>query len=171
MSSIVLINDERMFCQTSKLASLIICWSMISSGRKCGPTMRSVCARLRKRQSRLPLLTSTTAGRTITILARNVVYPPGKLSFGPSDADHPTQLTDRCDRILYRKCPGIECIDYRRYEPTVSDHNPVSAAFNMRVKSIDKLRMQEVKQEVSRDWAKKEGELLERILKALPEIL
>jgi len=41
----------------------------------------------------------------------------------------------------------------------------------MKVKSIDKLRMQEVKQEVSRDWAKKEGELLERILKALPDIL
>lgn len=160
-----------MSCQTSKLASLIICWSMISYGKKCGPIMRSVCAHLRKRQSRLPQLTSTTAGRTITILARNDVYPPGKLSFGPFKADHPTQLTDRCDRILYRKCPGIECIDYRRYEPTVSDHKPVSAAFSMKVKSIDKLRMQEVKQEVSRDWAKKEGELLERILKALPEIL
>lgn len=167
MGSIVLINDARTSCQTFKPASLIICWSMISYGKKCGPIMRSVCARLRKRQSRLPQLTSTTAGRTVTILARNVVYPPGKLAVSATC----DQLTSRCDRILYRKCPGIECIDYRRYEPTVSDHKPVSAAFSMKVKSIDKLRMQEVKQEVSRDWAKKEGELLERILKALPEIL
>jgi hypothetical protein len=41
----------------------------------------------------------------------------------------------------------------------------------MKVKSIDKLQMQEIKQEVSRDWAKKEGELLERIMGALPDIL
>jgi hypothetical protein len=71
--------------------------------------------------------------------------------------------------VLYRKCPGIECIDYRRYEPTVSDHKPVSAGFNMKVKSINKLKMQEVKVGIMEDWAKKEGELLDRIMGALAE--
>ena len=62
-------------------------------------------------------------------------------------------------------------MDYRRYEPTVSDHKPVSAGFNMRVKSIDKLRMQEVRVGIMEEWAKKEGELLERIMGALPDLL
>jgi hypothetical protein len=62
-------------------------------------------------------------------------------------------------------------VDYRRYEPTVSDHKPVSAGFNMRVKSIDKLRMQEVRVGIMEEWAKKEGELLERIMGALPDLL
>jgi hypothetical protein len=72
---------------------------------------------------------------------------------------------------LYRKCPGIQCIDYRRYEPTVSDHKPVSAGFKIKVKSIDKLRMQEVKMDIREEWAKTEASLLERILEALPDIL
>jgi hypothetical protein len=62
-------------------------------------------------------------------------------------------------------------VDYRRYEPTVSDHKPVSAGFIMRVKSIDKLRMQEVRVGIMEEWAKKEGELLERIMGALPDLL
>lgn len=62
-------------------------------------------------------------------------------------------------------------MDYRRYEPTVSDHKPVSAGFNMKVKSIDKLRMQEVRAGIMEEWAKKEGELLERIMGALPDLL
>jgi len=62
-------------------------------------------------------------------------------------------------------------VDYRRYEPTVSDHKPVSAGFNMKVKSIDKLRMQEVRVGIMEEWAKKEGELLERIMGALPDLL
>jgi hypothetical protein len=62
-------------------------------------------------------------------------------------------------------------VDYRRYEPTVSDHKPVSAGFKMKVKSIDKLRMQEVRVGIMEEWAKKEGELLERIMSALPDLL
>jgi hypothetical protein len=41
----------------------------------------------------------------------------------------------------------------------------------MKVKSIDKLLMQEVKQEVRVDWAKEEAVLLERIMGAIPDIL
>jgi hypothetical protein len=41
----------------------------------------------------------------------------------------------------------------------------------MRVKSIDKLRMQEVRVGIMEEWAKKEGELLERIMGALPDLL
>lgn len=78
---------------------------------------------------------------------------------------------DRCDRILYRKCSGTECINYRRYEPTVSDHKPVSAGFNFKVKSIDPLKMGQVKQELRMEWAKEEANILERIMKAMPDIL
>lgn len=73
--------------------------------------------------------------------------------------------------MVYRKCPNIECIDYRRYETIASDHKPVSAGFQIKVKAIDKLLMQEVKQEARADWAKQEAVLLERIMKALPDIL
>jgi len=41
----------------------------------------------------------------------------------------------------------------------------------MKVKSIDKLRMQQVKSQIMEEWAKKEAELLERIMKALPDLL
>jgi len=41
----------------------------------------------------------------------------------------------------------------------------------MKVKSIDKLRMQEVRVGIMEEWAKKEGELLERIMSALPDLL
>jgi endonuclease/exonuclease/phosphatase family metal-dependent hydrolase len=99
--------------------------------------------------------------------------PTYKYNSGTNDYDssEKRRIPAWCDRILFRKCAGIECIDYRRYEPTVSDHKPVSAGFNMKVKSIDKLRMQEVKVEIGKEWAKKEGELLERVLNALPDLL
>lgn len=65
----------------------------------------------------------------------------------------------------------MECVDYRRYEPTVSDHKPVSAGFSLKVKSVNQLQMGEVKQELRAEWAKEEAQILERIMKAMPDIL
>ncbi|KAI9676422.1 MAG: hypothetical protein M1817_000579 [Caeruleum heppii] len=41
-----------------------------------------------------------------------------------------------CDRILYRGLGRIKPLSYRRHEVRVSDHRPVSAAFQMRIKTI-----------------------------------
>lgn len=156
-----------MYCRMCKLATSSTCLNMISSERKCGQITRSAYDHLRKPQSLSPRHTNTIAVLMTTTLVRNVVYQLGKAPY----CHLKTLLTLRCDRVLYRKCAGIECIDYRRYEPTVSDHKPVSAGFNMKVKSVDKLRMQEVKVGIMEEWSRKEGELLERIMKALPDLL
>ena len=75
-------------------------------------------------------------------------------------------LIDRCDRILYNKTPRLESLHYRRYEPTVSDHRPISAGFRMQIKSIDPGRMEKVRKEVRKEWAKREAETLRKLEEA-----
>lgn len=41
-----------------------------------------------------------------------------------------------CDRVLYRGVGRVKQTEYRRHEVRASDHRPVSASFNMRIKSI-----------------------------------
>lgn len=41
-----------------------------------------------------------------------------------------------CDRILYRGRDRIKQLDYRRHEVRVSDHRPVTALFQMVIKTI-----------------------------------
>ena len=57
-------------------------------------------------------------------------------------------------------------MSYRRYEATISDHRPVSAGFNITVKSIDQPKMAVVRGEVAAQWAKREAEMLDEMLKA-----
>lgn len=98
--------------------------------------------------------------------------PAWSVTVVPFDSNLTIFLTkSRCDRILYRKCPGIECVNYRRYEPTVSDHKPVSAGFHIQVKAVDQLLMGKVKQELRGEWAIEEANILERIMKAMPDIM
>jgi hypothetical protein len=80
-------------------------------------------------------------------------------------------IRDRCDRILWNKSPHIESISYRRYEPTVSDHKPVSAGFKLRIKAVDPGKMVAVQREVNAEWAKKEMEVLEKMAEAYEKLL
>ncbi|KAL4960991.1 putative inositol polyphosphate phosphatase [Aspergillus stella-maris] len=42
-----------------------------------------------------------------------------------------------CDRVLYRGLGRVKQLEYRRHEVRASDHRPVSAAFKLRVKTVD----------------------------------
>ncbi|KAI5116766.1 hypothetical protein M0805_004983 [Coniferiporia weirii] len=59
-----------------------------------------------------------------------------------------------CDRVLYRtRDPGrVHCLHYRRYEANVSDHRPISAAFEVTVKAVDHAARALVKAEVEQLW-------------------
>lgn len=70
---------------------------------------------------------------------------------------------NRCDRILYKKSPRVHALNYQRYEPTVSDHRPVSAGYTVALKAIDSLKMMDVRREVAGEWAEREKELLEKM--------
>ena len=77
----------------------------------------------------------------------------------------------RCDRVLWktRTESYVECVDYKRYEPMVSDHRPISARFDITVKSIAPEQYAEVRQQVADDWFKQEGALIESIMTSLDE--
>lgn len=68
-----------------------------------------------------------------------------------------------CDRVLYRDGSGRERIrqrDYRRHEVRVSDHRPVSALFEMTVKSVDPGRRQLVWESCGRRFERARREML-----------
>jgi hypothetical protein len=48
----------------------------------------------------------------------------------------------------------VDCVEYRRYEPLVSDHRPISARFDMKVKSIDPDLYAQVRKQVADGWFK-----------------
>lgn len=81
------------------------------------------------------------------------------------------RLTCRCDRILYSKSPRIQCLHYDRYEPTVSDHRPISAAFRLHVKAVDWERMKNTREDVRGQWARREADVLEKIEGAYADLL
>ncbi|KAK4053795.1 hypothetical protein OIV83_001451 [Microbotryomycetes sp. JL201] len=69
-----------------------------------------------------------------------------------------------CDRILHRADRADKILpvkgQYRRWEVNVSDHRPVSSAFDLQVKSIIPSRRETVWQEVEASWIGVEAGLL-----------
>ena len=67
-----------------------------------------------------------------------------------------------CDRVLWRSMvpERVEQLHYRRWEANVSDHRPISAAFRIRVKSVNHELRARVKAEVGAQWKEAEAELL-----------
>ncbi|WVQ81931.1 hypothetical protein IAT38_004058 [Cryptococcus sp. DSM 104549] len=92
-----------------------------------------------------------------------ITFPP-TYKYNPGTHDYDSSEKRRipawCDRILYRKSPRIKPLSYRRYEPTVSDHKPISAGYTITLKAVDSLKMMDVRREVAGEWAKREKELL-----------
>ncbi|WVR07433.1 hypothetical protein IAU60_004474 [Kwoniella sp. DSM 27419] len=84
-------------------------------------------------------------------------YNPGTQDY---DSSEKRRIPAWCDRILYRKGPRIKAVNYRRYEPTVSDHRPISCGFAITLKSVDSLRMMEVRREAAGEWAEREKGML-----------
>ena len=73
----------------------------------------------------------------------------------------------RCDRILFKRNARVECIDYRRYETTASDHRPVSAGLRMTIKKVEGERMKRVRREVEKEWEKREGKILAELMEVV----
>ncbi len=70
--------------------------------------------------------------------------------------------------MLYRSLDEsrIECLNYKRYEPTVSDHRPISASFRVKVKSIDPDLHLKIRQAVEKEWFKREAECFKKLEEA-----
>jgi hypothetical protein len=76
-----------------------------------------------------------------------------------------------CDRILWRfngssgglvagSANRVQQLHYKRYEANVSDHRPISAAFNISVKKYDYERREKSKLVVQAQWLEERKKLL-----------
>lgn len=99
-------------------------------------------------------------------------FREGPLTFPPTykydrrsdeyDTSEKRRVPAWCDRVLWRsRHPDrVEQLHYQRYEANVSDHRPISAAFKMTVKSVNRDKRARVKREVQEMWDVREQNLL-----------
>lgn len=99
-------------------------------------------------------------------------FMEGPLNFAPTykydrrsdeyDSSEKRRVPAWCDRVLWRsrEPSRVQQLHYRRWEPNVSDHRPVSAAFRIEAKSIGLDVRRTVKQETEAHWAEFEKVLL-----------
>ncbi|KZT23175.1 DNase I-like protein [Neolentinus lepideus HHB14362 ss-1] len=99
-------------------------------------------------------------------------FHEGPLSFAPTykydrrsdeyDTSEKRRIPAWCDRILWRSRhpQRVEQLHYQRYEADVSDHRPISAGFQMTVKSVNREKRARVKDEVRELWELQEHNLL-----------
>ena len=79
------------------------------------------------------------------------------------DTSEKRRIPAWCDRVLWRArdATRVELLHYQRYEPDISDHRPISAAFRVLVKSIDHKAREKMKVDVEAQWSVREMQLLE----------
>jgi hypothetical protein len=99
-------------------------------------------------------------------------FAEGPITFPPTykydlhsdeyDTSEKRRIPAWCDRVLWRgRDPTrVEQLHYRRYEPDISDHRPISAAFRVLVKSIQQDARGRMKEEVRAQWSVREMQLL-----------
>lgn len=70
-----------------------------------------------------------------------------------------------CDRILWRVLNNsrVAQTQYRRWEADISDHRPISAAFNLTVKSVDSASRADIKNDIEREWEGLQQQLLSEL--------
>lgn len=102
-------------------------------------------------------------------------FAEGPITFPPTykydlhsteyDTSEKRRIPAWCDRVLWRaRDPTrVEQLHYRRYEPDISDHRPITAAFRVLVKSVQHDARSSVKEEVQAQWAVREEQLLDSI--------
>ena len=100
-------------------------------------------------------------------------FAEGPITFPPTykydlhstdyDTSEKRRIPAWCDRVLWRaRDPTrVEQLHYRRYEPDISDHRPITAAFRVLVKSVQPDARGSVKEEVQAQWAVRERQLLD----------
>ncbi|TFK53347.1 DNase I-like protein [Heliocybe sulcata] len=99
-------------------------------------------------------------------------FHEGPLTFAPTykydrrsdeyDTSEKRRIPAWCDRILWRSRhpQRVAQLHYQRYEADVSDHRPISAGFQMTVKSVNREKRARVKEEVREQWELQEQNLL-----------
>lgn len=90
-------------------------------------------------------------------------YDVGTDAYDSSDKQ---RIPAWCDRVLFTRSPRIHALNYRRYEPTASDHKPVSAALRVMVKRIRPADRNKVRAQVHDEWAAREDDLLKQMAHA-----
>lgn len=90
--------------------------------------------------------------------------PTYKYDRGSSEYDtsEKRRLPAWCDRVLWRsrEPERVKQLHYRRWEPNVSDHRPISAAFTITVKSVTNELRAMIKTQVQTIWVEHQRELL-----------
>ena len=78
------------------------------------------------------------------------------------DTSEKRRIPAWCDRVLWRArdATRVEQLHYRRYEPDISDHRPISAGFRVLVKSIHRDAREKMKKDVEAQWSVHEMRLL-----------
>lgn len=78
------------------------------------------------------------------------------------DTSEKARVPAWCDRVLWRarEPSRVQQLHYRRYEANISDHRPISAGFQMTVKSVDREKRAQVRAQVQTVWTKRERDLL-----------
>ena len=109
---------------------------------------------------------------------RSFTEPP--ITFAPTykynphtndyDSSEKKRIPAWCDRVLFTSGPRIRSTSYRRYEPTVSDHRPVSAGLAITLKRVDKDKMREVRRKVGEEWGKREMEMLGKMAEVFADL-
>lgn len=92
-------------------------------------------------------------------------FPP-TYKYDPHTNDYDTSEKRRspawCDRVLWRSMVStrVKQVHYKRYEVDVSDHRPVSAAFEVVIKSLEREERGKVKAAVQKSWVEEQSRLL-----------
>ncbi|SJX64232.1 uncharacterized protein SRS1_14882 [Sporisorium reilianum f. sp. reilianum] len=87
------------------------------------------------------------------------------------DTSEKNRIPAWCDRVLFKAhhADRIRCLEYRRWECTISDHRPVTAIFEARVKAADHRKRQAVEDEVKVKWRELERRLLDTAMAVYAE--
>lgn len=86
--------------------------------------------------------------------------------YDPRTDEFDTSLKKRipawCDRVLWRVLNNSRAVQtqYRRWEANISDHRPISAVFDLTVKSINPAFRADVKNSVEMEWESLQQRLL-----------
>ncbi|GAA5986711.1 hypothetical protein JCM11641_007746 [Rhodosporidiobolus odoratus] len=89
-------------------------------------------------------------------------YDPGTDQY---DSSAKKRIPAWCDRVLYRadRADKVTPLQYRRWEVNVSDHRPISAAFDLRIKSVVPEKRSAVWAEIEASWFAVEGSILQEM--------
>ncbi|GAA6023044.1 hypothetical protein JCM11491_000373 [Sporobolomyces phaffii] len=95
-----------------------------------------------------------------------ITFPP-TYKYDPGTDNYDSSVKRRipawCDRILYRadRADKVTPLHYKRYEVNVSDHRPISAAFDLQIKSIVPEKRALVWSEIEKSWSGVEQQVLD----------